>query len=303
MRKYSHSALKVFQRCQKRWSYLYIDRIVPKVTPKALAEGIELHDALADYSKGTIKDAPEWLYRYNKKWFDDDLDWGILAVEEEMEFYIGDYAVVFKADLIIEVNGEVWIVDHKTTANIPDEWDPYNMSDFQHLLYIRGVEQVLERPVAGFMFNYIRTKPPAQPKLIKDGSRIADVRRVDTDYDTLKGYAEAHGQMGDPDLQERLRILKHSPDKFFQRHWLPINRAAVDKALDDVFDVLEQMAKSEDWNTYPRHVVAAWGGSSSCARCPYQPLCHAELLGINPEPLLLDYTEKPKKGEQDERTS
>jgi hypothetical protein len=86
-------------------------------------------------------------------------------------------------------------------------------------------------------------------------------------------------------------------------HFLPINRSAVERAVEDTKLVLDEMRWAEAHNRYPRHVLSGFGGASACGRCEYQPLCHAELLGINAEPLLLDYEEKPRKEEQDEGTA
>ncbi len=300
MRKYSHSALKTFQRCAKRWSYRYIDRIEPKEKSLAMQRGSELHDMFETHYKGEPHDPKhagenyDILRRYILKWAKEDKNWTILHVEEEFEFTIDHYTVVFKPDLIIEINGEVWIVDHKTTANIPDEWDPYNMTDFQHLLYVGGLRE-LGYNVKGFLFNYIRSKAPTIPKPIKDGSRIADVRRVDTDFHTLKGVAEELGMEDQEDVKARLSIIQNTADKFFQRHWLIVPDTAVEQALDDTSMVLTDMDIAEDGGLYPRHVVGAYAGTQSCNRCEYQTICHAELMGMNTDVVLLDYIERPRR--------
>jgi hypothetical protein len=301
-RRYSHTALKTFQRCAKRWSYRYIDRLEPKEKSLAMQRGIELHDLFAAHYEGARIFAGHpaedlgLLDRYRRKWDGEDANWTILHVEEEFEMRVGPYTVGFKPDLVIEINGEVWIVDHKTTANIPDEYDPYNMTDFQHLLYVAGLQQ-LGYNVKGFLFNYIRTKPPAIPKAIKDGSRIADVRRIDTDFATLKGVAEELGMDGHQDVIDRLTILSTTADKFFQRHWLLINEEAVTEAVRDTHRILADMDEAETDGTYPRHVVGKHGGSMSCGRCEFQSICHAELLGMRTDVVLLDYIERPRRTE------
>lgn len=280
MRIYSHSAIKTFQRCARKWAFLYKDRIIPEFKPAAMERGIELHELLAEYYDGSKTGAGflpdteneeyrDLLWRYDNHWSDDDQKWKVYAVEEELETMVYGHKVVFKPDLVVNINDELWIVDHKTTANIPEEYDPYNMTDFQHLLYVAGMQE-LGYNIAGFIFNYIRTKPPAEVKLIKDGSRIADVRRVDTDYNTLQKFAMENGVM-DEDTKDRLNLIRHSPNKFFQRHFLPVNQTAVDNAMEDIFHILTDMRTAEVHSNYPRHVVAGFGGSMSCARCPTSP--------------------------------
>jgi len=300
-RRYSHSALKVAQRCLRQWSYKYVERLDPAERPKYLKRGSDLHELLAGLYEGyaeVFNDATdenvELLRRYAAKWAEEDDDWEVLHVEEEMEMDIGPYKLVFICDLIVRINGEVWIVDHKTVANIPDESDPYNMSDFQHLLYLAGVQQKYPE-VRGFIFNYIRTKAPTQPTLVKAGSRIADLRRIDTDYDSLRSFATREGMLNDPAVQDKLTILKLTPDKFFQRHYIMANEKAMLSAYDDTRAALDVLAEAELMATYPRHVLGGYAGSAACGNCSYQSICFADMTGLNREMVLHDYTEREKR--------
>ncbi len=307
-RKYSHSALKTAQRCLKQWSYKYIDRLEPKDRPKYFEEGSDLHELLEKlYAEGLGFDEYVDLYdqskpehqailnRYSEFWEEEDKDWEVVFVEEDLEMKVGPYTVVFKPDLVIRLHGNLWVVDHKTVAEIPDETDPYNMSDFQHLLYLEGVRQHTGEMPAGFVFNYVRRKLPRQPELVKKGDRIADLRRMDTDYDTLHRFAEAHGQLSDPDVQEKLKILNLTPNRYFQRHYITANETAIDEAYWDTYMELQKLNESERTHTYPRHVLGGYAGSAACARCPYQPLCFSEMMGINTDVVALDYIERPKR--------
>lgn len=307
-RKYSHSALKRAQRCLRSWAYKYVERLDPADRPKYFQEGSDLHALLESYydpdtdNTDFLEDynaaEPEHraiLDRYTSFWGDDDLAWNVLHVEQDLEMTIGDYTVVFKPDMIIEINDEIWVVDHKTVANIPDEADPYNMTDFQHLLYLEGVRQVTGKMPRGFIFNYVRRKTPTEIKLVKDGSRIADLRRVDTDYDSLRSFAEKHGQLSDPNVQDRLKILKLTPNKYFQRHYIMANEHAIKQALADTEMALTTLEQAEETSCYPRNVVGGFAGSASCQRCEYQSLCHADFLGINRDMVALDYVERPER--------
>jgi len=298
-RRYSHSALKTAQRCLKQWSYKYIDRLEPVVSKPHLEKGSELHALLEQYYRDEwfsgnygSDDNTEIIQRYLHHYAKDD--WEILHIEEEFEMIVNGYTLVFIPDLVVRINGEVWIVDHKTTVRIPDEWDLYNMGDFQHLLYLEGMEQNGYDEVAGFIFNYIRTKPPTMPKLRKDG-KIADIRRLDTDYNTLLMFAEEHGLEKDPDVEEKLAILAHTPNKFFQRHHILYNEHAVAQAVHDTAQALTFLEEAEIESMYPRHVISGGGGYMSCAKCDYQPLCHTEMLGMNVDLEVLGYRERERR--------
>jgi hypothetical protein len=179
------------------------------------------------------------------------------------------------------------------------------MSDFQHLLYLAGVEQVYGEAPAGFIFNYIRTKAPTQPTLIKDGSRISNVRALDTDARTLAEFALLTNQLNDPDVIEKLKILRLAPDRFFQRHFLPISHSAVEEAVRSTKAVISEMSRKEYDRgplTLPRHVLPKHAGTQSCGSCAYQSICHAELLGIEVDVTVLGLMERPER-ESNEATT
>ena len=303
---YSHSALKKFQRCQLQWKYYYIDKLELPERKAHFARGSDLHtllelyytdgDAFIDaYGEASDEDI-DLINRYCEKWEPKVAeDWKVLAVEQEFHLEIGEHTLVFIPDLIVQMGDDVWVVDHKTTANIPDEWDEYNMTDFQHLLYIAGV-RMLYPNVRGFIFNYMRTKAPGQPKLIKDGSRISNIRALDTDHDTLYNFAERAGLLDHEDVKDKLQILMITPDKYFQRHYIIAPDAAIEQCVADTEAVLDEMHRKETLGgTFPRHVVGKFGGASACSNCDYQPLCHSELLGLNTDLVLLNYIERPPK--------
>lgn len=293
MRKRSHTALKVYERCPKAYEYKYVDGLRLRERAEHFDQGSRLHHGLELYHTDPVEFV-EWLgsatpndrdilERYADKW--DGEEWEVIDSEADLEFTIGPHTVVFKPDLIIRINDEVWIVDHKTTKNIPDEWDPYNMTDFQHLLYIAGLRQLHpEWKVKGFIFNYLRTKPPTQPKLIKDGSRVADVRRLDTTPEHIEALLK-HAGIEDPSAREKIQILRASPDKFFQRHFLIVTDEAVNAAVRSARATFDEIVNRETGRVatkeWPRNVMAGYAGSASCARCDYQPVCHTDMMGYD----------------------
>lgn len=307
MRRYSHTALKLAQRCYKAWAYKYIERLEKAERPAHLERGSHLHNGLEYlYDETKEDDLITWwdesseedrdiLSRYGLEYNAPEENWEVLHVEDDFEMAIGSHFVVFKPDLVVRINEEVWVVDHKTTKNIPDEYDPYNMTDFQHLLYIAGMRQIYPE-TKGFIFNYIRTKAPTLPKLIKDGSRIGNLRAMDTTAAILQDFAEAHGMDGMEDVQDKLNILRHTPNRYFQRHYIIVPDEAVDQAVADTQAVLDELAKKETLGgPYPRHVLSKGTGYASCSNCDFQAICHADLLGINRDVVLLDYIERPRR--------
>lgn len=286
--KYSHTAIKMWQRCPRKWKYRYVDRLESSEPAPHLVEGTELHEELAAYYMGESFEPSEIVSRYMDHYADED--WEVLAAEDDLEMSLWGETVVFKPDLVVRQAGEVWVVDHKTVKTIPDETDPYNMTDFQHLLYLEGVRQQGWNP-RGFIFNYIRRKSPTLPRLTKDG-RIAYLNTIDTDERTLLEFAEEHGLDGDEDVQHKLRMMRMTPNRWFQRHYILNNPVAVSEALRDTYAVIKQIEAADE---YPRHVVGGFGGGSACRNCEFQGICYNEMTGLNTNLEILGLREREKK--------
>lgn len=305
MRTYSHTALKRWQRCQLSWKYYYLDKLSPKERAKHFERGSDLHNLLelfysdgdkflVAYAEASEEDR-DLISRYTTKWENEDHDWKVLAAEQEFHLQLGEHKVVYKPDLIVQIGDDVWVVDHKTSKNIPDEWNEFSMTDFQHLLYVAGVREIYPN-TRGFIFNYMRTKPPTQPTLIKDKSRISAVRTIDTDYQTLYDFADKVGMLDHEDVKDKLNILRIAPDRYFQRHFLIAPDHAIAQCLADTEAVLDQMqAAEENGGPFPRHVLGAFAGSAACSNCDFQPLCHGDLLGANTDIIMLNYVKRPPR--------
>ena len=81
------------------------------------------------------------------------------------------------ADMVIEIEGEVWVIDHKTSKQ---EYTPYNVGHNPQLsLYAYAVEKLLKRPVAGVGINSIRQKTLVlSPRLNKEAVFEAALSQV-----------------------------------------------------------------------------------------------------------------------------
>lgn len=104
----------------------------------------------------------EWMYdRYVRNWGLDD-DWEIVAIEHHAEFYLptpnggrSRFKLKMKLDLVVKENGRLWIVDHKSGRNLPDQKN-LEFND-QFGLYTWGLRH-MGRKVLGAIHNATRTQ-------------------------------------------------------------------------------------------------------------------------------------------------
>lgn len=309
----THSMLKTFKRCPKQADYKYHQRLKPKMLSKPLKRGTWMHSLLEEHHAGRdwqIVHA-DYSSRYAEL-FDEEKDfYGDLPNEckQLMESYIWHYkddpwtvheteftvetefpdGVLYrgKVDALVENQFGLWLVDHKTHAKLPDH--AFRVLDAQSALYLWACRRN-RIPVQGFIWNYLKTKAPSKPTLLKDGSRLSK-RMGDTDYLTyireLKKFRDERGYRVTRENVEFANLLKshrYKPGEpqgsaFFRRDILEKDNGMLKRVATKAFHTSRRM-HSYDFSN-PDAVETT--ESRNCGfDCSYTDLCQVELMGGNP---------------------
>lgn len=109
-----------------------------------------------------IQDLVAWMFDgYVAKW-NQDRDWKILAVEHVAHVWLptprgtrSSFLFKMKIDLVVKIDGRIWLVDHKSGQNLPTEKDL--ALDTQFGLYTWGLRK-LGKNVHGAIYNAARTQ-------------------------------------------------------------------------------------------------------------------------------------------------
>jgi hypothetical protein len=203
----THSMIKTFRRCPKQADYKYSQRLKPKEVQKNLHRGKWMHKLLELFHLGEDWRAEHarWTHRFDKL-FDEEKErlgdmpreilrmivayiwhykadeWEVLDCEFIVETRFPDGTIYrAKIDMLIRNQFGLWLVDHKTHKKLPDH--KFRLLDSQSALYLWAALRE-KLGVEGFIWNYVRWKPPTVPQVIKDGSRLSK-KAVETDYPTL----------------------------------------------------------------------------------------------------------------------
>lgn len=291
---FSQSKIKSWRRCHKQYRYKYDQGLSRRQAPVALARGITFHEMLdakvsggdwklplskyrQDYQRmfdeerenyPTPDELEALFHRYQEKYKDDGLDY---QGKSEIEVIVEYEGITFKGiidKLPKDAQGRVFVCDHKTHLRIPDEDARY--SDIQTVLYYWALQEVGEQ-VDGVLWDYIRTKPPAVPEVLKSGG-LSKRANIDTDYETYLKAIVDNGLNPD-DYKDILEKVKGNV--FFKRIFLPKpNRALVDSVVNDFFSTAREImdSKSEVRNL-----------TKDCKMCSYFQLCSAEVRGLDTE--------------------
>lgn len=299
--KLSYSDAQTALRCMKKYFYRKVLNLEPRTTMDYLDLGTYVHRLLAGTTKFDLKveinanplffedtkaehlalldEAFDIVSRHNEFWGTEK--WEVLHVEESFETTLPNgHTVSYTPDLIVkDKDGQVWVVDHKTTTDSVPRELPF--ADLQVLVYLRGVRERYPE-AAGFIFNYLRKKVPTQPRLNKTGPRkVNNLAVIDTDYDTLYFFLanEAPDLLGDGEHAGRLGELAGN-NRFFYRQTVRVDDQTLDRAYADLVAEIELLEYAEGQGmVYPRSFVRI--GQEACGSCLYKDLCIGELLGYD----------------------
>lgn len=309
----THSMIKTFKRCPKQADYKYHQRLKPKVLAKPLKRGTWMHSLLEEHHAGRDWEAMHQDYcRKFDELFDEEKDfygdlptecrqlmegylwhykddpWKVLETEFTVETEFPDGTLYRgKVDALVETQYGLHLVDHKTHARFPDFG--FRLMDAQSALYMWACLRN-RIPVQGFIWNYLKTKAPAKPKLLKDGSRLS-TRLGDTDYLTYvrelkklkdeRGYriTKANVEFANRLKAQRYQVGEPQTSSFYRREMLEKDIDLLKRVAKRAFHTSQRM-HSYDFSDPDRVETAE---SRNCQfDCSYTDLCQIETMGGNP---------------------
>lgn len=324
--KISVSKWATLVRCLRKYYYAYELNLRRKVQAVPLVRGSLGHECLQHYYKSdcdlqSIKhpiisfkkqldnlsieeremyaslpdDAVRIMRGYHSYWHDDknlrvwEDDDGLFIERELVVPITRGVHLVLIVDLLAEdQNGLLWIMDHKWVKGEPPA--ELRTHDYQGGAYYWALTKLGYKP-EGVVWNYLRTKAPSEPKVLKDGT--LSKAKIDTDRATYMAAIKKNG-LNPADYEDMLSSL--SAKTFFNRVRLPQPDALVETIVDELKRV-GQMVRTLKGKPQQRFVrtlcrTCEWD-------CEFKPLCLAELQKRNTELMLSNHYEERRK-EDDE---
>lgn len=172
---WDYSTLSSFQTCRKKYYWEHVRHLKPKLKGSALQFGSAIHEALDEYY--VSKDMTKGIEKFKSGWQDRDgdeirtvengikmLTWYQKKYEHEpfkvigkpetgFVFFIGDILYGGRIDLPVEWDGNLWIMEHKTTTRLSSGYFAQYELDKQCTGYIIAAEEYFKRKVHGCIVN------------------------------------------------------------------------------------------------------------------------------------------------------
>jgi hypothetical protein len=298
------------------YRYKYVQKLRKKIKAIQLFRGSWLHDLLQHHYDGEdwkvrhkeltkefynlfeeereeYGDLPNECLRimrgYLRRWKAEDSKWHV--VDSEMNETItlpNGVEFNFIIDLVVEEDGGLWIVDHKTVKSFMDA--DFMLIDAQLARYHYALEQLGGyTPLRGIIFNELRTKPPAIPAVLVSGG-LSQRKNIDTDVSTYLREIRRHGLDPEDYRDTLLRLARTKENDFFRRTRLPKDRPLTRQLMRELGWTAMEIQRAEARQHFPRtpDKSCTWG-------CDYSDICIVELFGGDPTQLIKSNFEVVKK--------
>jgi len=185
-----------------------------------------------------------------------------------------------------------WLTEHKNHRNIPN--DDERWRSLQSVVYIKIIAMLgWWTNLEGTCWDYIRSKAPSRPELLKDGS--ISKRRIDTLPNVVRTVLKK--QRHRPEYKTLVDSAVLNMSTYFQRVYTPIKKTVIAEFWGDFLTTAAEM-RDADILKAPVRTVAR-----HCSWCQYEPLCRASLTGGDEEYLIEHEYAPSTYGEQHEEAS
>lgn len=298
----SHSRIKTARRCWKKHDYRYNQRLQSKKKSAPLLRGTIIHEMIdattegkdpfkvtkkyakkhrqlfreerEEYGDTFIEDIDRIFQAYQRTYEKDPLKYEQSEEESRVEIAKGIEFIYVIDKIAIDPEGRRWLMDHKSHKNIPNA--DARFSDIQLVLYVWAWnKEHPKRPIDGVIWDYIRTKPPTIPEVLKSG-QLSQAKSITTDYHTY--MAEISRLRLDPKPYAGFlsELKKRGTSEFFERVKLPSPpKVVIQSVVDDTRETAHQIVE------YGAELTARNMTKDCCWDCDYFKLCQAELRGLD----------------------
>lgn len=302
----SQSKVKCWRKCREEYNYKYVEKLRKRSVGRPLSFGRIVHEMQEQEVMGNDPfDHLAMIEKKAGKMFRDDADeYGDLT--KDIGFIMTDYYKYYENEPLTIVpvkkkmaehpfevtiapgivatgkldafvrskNKLLWILERKNHKDIPDEDERWR--NLQSCVYTRLNEMAgVIKGVEGLCWDYIRTKRPTRPQLLKSGQ--LSKRALDTLPSAVLATCKDHKiPFADPAARHLLSIARRNMSSYFKRIYTPTKKALVNIVFSDFVETAKEMkvlhGKSRVM-TIGRH----------CSWCSYEPLCRARLRNLDIE--------------------
>jgi len=320
MIKISQSKVNTWRKCQYAHQLQYEENLAKKATPRPLKFGKIIHQMVEADAQGNdplkvlnkvatdnkqlfleeremygdiVKDIRYIMSAYFDYWKASPLVYlprGKQFAEHSFEVEIAP-GILCKGtiDAIVRSKKMNWLAEHKSHKNFPNT--DHRWRNLQSCVYIRIMEVLGWWKVEGTLWDYIRSKSPTRPLILKSGEMSE--RSLDSLPQVVIDVCREHRIKPPADLvYKQHENMSH----WFERIYTPVKKKVVDEVFTDFLNTARQMANTPR----PRRGRPKSIGRH-CDWCQFEDICRAELQGSDAEFVKEHYYQQSDYDQEEEQ--
>lgn len=297
---FSQSKVKKWQQCPFAYHLRYVEGLQKKVKSRPLQFGIMIHEMLEAEAEGEdpfdklneFETENEKLFAAEREmygeiiydiktimtaYFDfyrDDKVKNIRYKKQNAEHWLEvpideDMLFVMKIDGLVRTPNKLrWILEHKTFKRTPSDDDRWR--NLQSAVYLKACSLVGMKPFDGILWNYVHSKPPTIPQVLKNGG--LSTRAINTLPSVVHKLIEEQG-LDPKDCQQLIDRAEQNTKNYFFRVFTPVNSTRVDMIFNDFIDSARDMKDHHGKRKF-RNIGMHCGWS-----CDFESICRSEMTG------------------------
>ncbi len=299
----TYSALNTFRNCPRKYRLRYVDALRRPQAPEALAFGSVIHNALERWY--TTSDGPTRLHavldyideQYPERAHDPgvrhtwhlaramfegyaarhpDDPFEIVEIEKEFTAEIRNpdtgrasqtFVIAGKADGIVRLDGDLYLLEHKTASTITSDYLDRLWTDTQIALYSHYLRE-LGYPIVGVIYNVLLKTRLKQ----REGETQAEYeqRRAGLAAKNKSGRSTAKRQVPESDTEFRARLADwyFRPEAFHrERIYLSEDRMAL--LTEEVWEITQQYLDAKRRGKWLLNTSNCFSFQRPCEYLPY----------------------------------
>ena len=298
--KVSQSKIKTWRQCKRAYWFKYVENLRKKTKSRPLEFGTIVHEMLEAHANGddpfevlksqAIMKAK--MFEAEREMYGEIIDTIRIIMTEYFEVYkkdtlryvrtagrSGEHEFEIEVAPGIIMVGKIdgigcdkrlrWIVEHKTFGKrLPGDDDRWR--NLQSAVYIRAIDMLGWKPVDGMLWNYIWSKAPTVPEILKNGGIS---RRKITTLPAIIHKVIVDNGLRASDYEELIKLTEEGRSYYFSRIYTPVAKHTVSLLFNEFVESAREVAESHGVRCGPRNI------GMHCGWCDFEGLCRAELQG------------------------
>jgi hypothetical protein len=299
----TYSMWNQFRNCRKAAELRYLQHLVPLERDRNLHFGSLVHECLELWhglrdlarvldlidrrcvARAQDEDqkrdwhlATAMMRAYTERYAEEEFE--ILALEQNFEGPIinpatgaasRSFVLAGKVDGIVRIGGEYFILEHKTAGQLDADYLERLWTDFQITIYAHYVEQTMDIPITGILYNVLVKARLQQSQ--GETEEEFEARRAELLAKSKTGRTTARRREpeSDEDFQRRL-AEKYADPAMFHRERLYLSREQFDILRGELWELTQAFLDARRRGVFYQNTSFCFNYQRPC---PYFALCRS----------------------------